>query len=116
MAITKAIREKVLRRDNNQCWHCHEIEAISIQHRQNRGMGGRGKSLDRLDNLIVLCSSMNLLVESDAVVSQQAKEFGWKLSSWDDFASPVFNANTKTWHRLHADGTLEIVDPPLYLI
>lgn len=115
MAVSKALRERILKRDNHQCWHCGEVEAISLQHRMNRGMGG-SKSLDRTDNLIVLCSSMNTLVESDAAVARQAKEFGWKLSSWDSFTHPVFNQNELKWYVLDLVGNKAEVEAPGYLI
>lgn len=113
--VSKSIRLKVLKRDNNQCWHCGEVEAISLQHRQNRGMGG-SKQLDRLDNLIVLCSSMNSLIESKSEAAYEAKDFGWKLSSWDSFEMPVFNRNEGKWYRLDTVGGKTEVDPPGYLI
>jgi 5-methylcytosine-specific restriction endonuclease McrA len=115
MALSKAMREKVLKRDNNQCWHCGEVEAISIQHRRNRQMGG-SKLLDRLDNLIVLCSAMNSLIESDSNAANTAIDMGWKLASWKDFAAPIFNANTGEWFVLDLAGNIKKVDTPLYLI
>jgi hypothetical protein len=113
--ISKAVRNKVLQRDNNQCWHCGEVEAISIQHRRGRGMGG-SKLLDRLDNLIVLCSSMNSLIESDADQASYAKDFGWKLASWDSFEMPVFNKNEGKWYQLGTTGDKTEVEAPGYLI
>lgn len=115
MAVTKAIREKVLQRDYGQCLHCGETEAISIQHRMNRGMGGR-KSLDRLDNLIVLCSEMNLAIESDANAATLAIDNGWKLNSWDDFSSPVFDRNFGLHYVLDEKGGRTVTEPPMFLI
>lgn len=115
MAVSKAVRERILKRDNHQCWHCAEVEAISLQHRINRGMGG-SKLLDSTDNLIVLCSSMNTLIESDANAASTAKDYGWKLSSWDTLESPVFNANELQWYQLDKMGNKTPVDAPNYLI
>ncbi len=115
MAISKALRERIIKRDNHQCWHCAEVEAISLQHRKNRGMGG-SKLLDVPENLIVLCSAMNTLIESDSGAAMQAKDFGWKLSSWDNFDHPVFNANTGEWYQLDTKFGLTKVDAPNYLI
>jgi hypothetical protein len=78
-------------------------------------MGG-SKVLDRADNLIVLCTAMNLLIESDPRAATEAKEFGWKLASWDDFSMPVFNRNELKWYQLDTDGTKTEVVAPTYLI
>lgn len=78
-------------------------------------MGG-SKLLDSTDNLIVLCSSMNGLIESDARVAAEARDFGWKLASWDSFSMPVFNRNELKWYTLDKVGNKTEVDPPGYLI
>jgi len=113
--VNKATRDKVLARDGGSCYHCGETEAISIQHRQNRGMGG-SKLQDRLDNLIVLCSAMNLAIESDSTQADYAREHGWKLNSWDDYSAPVFRAETLKWYQLGIKGELSQVDAPSWLI
>lgn len=113
--LSKAIRDKVIQRDHSTCWHCGESEAISIQHRQNRGMGG-SKTRDRLDNLIVLCSAQNVLIESDADAGNLARDYGWKLNSWDLYSHPVFDMNTRRWYRLDEKGNRFETEPPTYLI
>ena len=115
MAVSKPMRERIIKRDNHQCWHCQEVEAISLQHRRNRQMGG-SKLLDRADNLMVLCSAMNGLIESNSAAANQARDFGWKLSSWEDFTRPVFNANELKWYQLDINGGKQEVDAPSYLI
>ena len=115
MAVSKAMRERIIKRDNHQCWHCQEVEAISLQHRRNRQMGG-SKLLDRADNLIVLCSAMNALIESDSAAANQARDFGWKLTSWNDFDAPVFNANDLKWYQIDTNFGKTEVEPPNYLI
>jgi hypothetical protein len=112
---TKVIRDKVLQRDQSTCWHCGETEAISIQHRQNRGMGG-SKTRDRLDNLIVLCSAQNLLIESDAMAAALARDYGWKLNSWDHYSQPLLDMNLRRWYRLDEKGNKFETEPPSYLI
>ena len=84
-------------------------------HRMNRGSGGR-KSLDRLDNLMLVCARYNGLMESDAVVARDAREFGHKLSSWQDFSNPVFDQFDLSWWELTEDGLKNRVNPPDYLI
>jgi hypothetical protein len=45
-------------------------------------MGG-SKLRDGSENLIVLCSEMNGLIESDSRAAELAKKYGWKLESWE---------------------------------
>ena len=111
MAISKAMRDKVLKRDNGYCYHCGEDETISVNHRMNRGMGGR-KSLDRLDNLMVLCSQMNLRIEADSFAATNAITLGWKLPQWADFSTPIYDACTGLWWLLKVDGSRVETDEP----
>lgn len=60
------------------CVHCGELEAVAPHHRRNRGMGG-SKELDQPANIVVLCSVVNGLLESDAAWAERAREYGWKL-------------------------------------
>jgi hypothetical protein len=74
---------KYLARDHG-CYHCGTDDDTCIpQHRQNRGMGG-SKSRDVPSNIVVLCSRINGLIESDAWWASEARIQGWKLNSWDD--------------------------------
>ena len=78
--------------------HCGDSETAVPQHRANRGMGG-SKSRDVPSNIIVLCSYLNGLIESNAHYAEAAKANGWKLESWQDpRAVPVWDAQTgKYW-------------------
>lgn len=90
---------KFLERDGG-CLHCGETEAVSPQHRGNRGMGG-SKVLDRPSNVIVLCSEMNWLIESDVLYAGEARAKGWKISKWavpEDV--PVWDNQTRSWFFL----------------
>lgn len=92
--------QRLLSRDGGRCLHCGETEAIAPNHRGNRGMGG-SKKADVPSNLIVLCSAMNLLIESDIGAKGAALQFGWKISKWDTpFLKPVFDMNTHQWYLL----------------
>lgn len=71
---------KFLDRDG-ACPHCGDVETAVPNHRINRGMGG-SKVLDRPSNIVVICSLLNGLIESDDRWFWLAKEYGWKLSSW----------------------------------
>lgn len=73
---------KLLDRDGG-CLHCGETVAVAPNHRINRGMGG-SKVRDVPSNLVVLCSVLNGLIESDSRYARVAKEYGWKLESWQN--------------------------------
>lgn len=55
-------------------------------------------------------------MESDAAVAVEAREFGHKLASWDDFSHPVFDQAELSWSELTEDGLKNRVNPPNYLI
>lgn len=80
--------QKYMKRDG-YCLHCGEADAVSPNHRANRGMGG-SKKRDVPSNIVVLCSEMNGRIESDPTSADLARRHGWKLSSWEDpLAVPV---------------------------
>lgn len=91
-----------VRRDKG-CVHCGELEAIAPNHRINRGMGG-SKKRDHPANIVVLCSMMNNLIESNAYWRRQALIYGWKLTPYDDpHLTPVFSVLERTWWLLRDD-------------
>jgi hypothetical protein len=90
---------RFLERDGG-CLHCGDVETAIPQHRVNRGMGG-SKKRDHPANIIVLCSLVNGLIESDAEWATKALTFGWKLSPWDDPTFvPVYEAMWGQWWLL----------------
>lgn len=91
---------KYLERDK-RCYHCGTSNDTLIpQHRANRGMGG-SKSKNNPANIIVLCSYANGLLESSANWQAFAKQYGWKLESWQDpTRSPVYDSHSATWFVL----------------
>lgn len=94
------------------CLHCGETEAISPNHRKNRGMGG-SKLRDVPSNLMILCSSMNSLIESDNRWAELAKKYGWKLEGWQDpQAVPVYDAIKAEWFLLTDDYQIRIKTAP----
>jgi hypothetical protein len=96
--------DKLVARDN-YCLHCGETEAVSPNHRANRGMGGF-KAGDVPSNLVLLCSEMNGLIESSASHAEVARVFGWKLSKWEDpKLVPVRDTLTGTSFLLKDDWT-----------
>ena len=72
-------------------------------HRKNRGMGG-SKLLDTPDNLMMICSSWNGLMESDAGLAASARGWGHKLPVWERLEMPVFDCTVFKWYFLLPDG------------
>lgn len=81
--IPDKVRELIYARDGGRCPHCGETEAIGLQHRISKGMGG-SKLLDIPSNLLTFCNVGNALLESDPVLAALGRETGWKLSRWDN--------------------------------
>lgn len=91
--------QKYLDRDGG-CLHCGEREAVAPHHRANRGMGG-SKVRDVPSNIMVLCSYMNGLIESSAIMAGHARMAGWKLFQGEQPSqTPVYDAMTGTWWLL----------------
>lgn len=105
MKMTSRQFAKYLKRDRH-CLHCGKTDDTLIpQHRINRGMGG-SKILDRPSNIIVMCSLFNGLIESDFDRAMKAKEYGWKLDSWEDpLTSPVYDMVAGKWFLLDDEFT-----------
>ena len=90
---------KLMDRDGG-CLHCGETEAVAPNHRINRGMGG-SRRLDKPSNLVVLCSVVNGLIESQAQWQALAREWGWKLQRWQKpEEQPVFDSMAGRWYYL----------------
>jgi hypothetical protein len=94
MGMTRKEFEKYLERDGGRCPHCGTTEGLVPQHRAGRGMGG-SKVLDRPANIIVLCSLMNGLIESDAATRSWAHLQGWHLSRYEDPETSPARYNTE---------------------
>ena len=92
--------QKLLDRDKH-CLHCGATDALSPNHRANRGMGG-SKKRDVPSNIVVLCSLFNGLIESDYSAAELAIRYGWKLNSWQDAKSvPVWDSVSGEWFALN---------------
>lgn len=104
MGMTRREFAKYLARDMHCPCGCLGREDTYVpQHRINRGIGG-SKVLDRPANIIVLCSAVNGLIESNADIAAQARVYGWKLQRWqvpEDV--PVFDRVTGEWFTLDND-------------
>jgi 5-methylcytosine-specific restriction endonuclease McrA len=113
VAISKLLSQKLIQRDP-YCIHCGEVNDLVIHHRKNRQMGG-SKMLDRLDNLLRVCQVYNGMMESDAATAEQAREFGHKLSSWQEFSESVFDKVNGTWYILDEKGNKHETEQPTNL-
>ena len=91
------------------CVHCGDVVTAVPNHRLNRGMGG-SKKRNHPANIVVLCSEINGLIESDPVWATRAREYGWKLRPWDDpLFVPVYEPMWGVWWRLDDEGNREAV-------
>jgi hypothetical protein len=106
---------KKLRGRDSWCWHCGVESDLVPHHRANRGMGS-SKVLDTLQNVILVCSQYNGLMESDASVANQARDLGHKLSKFASPTAPVFDNWGKRWYFLDEKGNKHETEPPSYLI
>lgn len=92
---------KYLARDLHCFCGCLGREETYVpNHRASRGMGG-SKLLDRPSNVMVMCSGLNILIEQNADLAAQAKQFGWKLERWQvPEEVPIFDRATGEWWLL----------------
>lgn len=97
---------KLIERDS-YCLHCGATEALAPNHRANRGMGG-SKKRNHPANYVLICSTMNGLIESDHRWAELALSYGWKLRPWEDpFTSAVFDSISGTWYLLNDEWERE---------
>ena len=116
MNVTVKARQSVLERDGGMCMHCATTEALTIQHRANRGMGGdKAGRRNNLANLITLCHESNVRLEADAMFAARGIRKGWKLRSTDDATSiPVFHAGYGEWWLLNEEGGRQAIGTEMF--
>lgn len=95
---------KYERRDR-WCLHCGVNSPYLIpHHRANRGMGGdktAGKQANNSSNILAVCTALNSEMESNSIVAEMARGYGWKLSrSEDPETTPVYDSVTDKWFLL----------------
>lgn len=101
---------RLLQARDRYCLHCGETEALSPNHRANRGMGG-SKALDVPSNIVLICSWLNERIEGSAYLREMAIENGWKVSKWGTPKKvPVFDACTGIWYYLNDDWTRSVAE------
>lgn len=82
MSVSKALLTALTARDGHVCAYCGiDDDTLVPHHRANRKMGG-AKSLDRIANVLWLCSPDNGRAESDAETAAQMRKLGIKISSY----------------------------------
>ena len=93
MTVSKKLLAGITARDGHRCALCgDDNDTLVPHHRAGRGMGGR-RSLDRLSNLVWLCSLENGAVESDPELAVFARLKGIKISSHDEPShAPIIHA------------------------
>lgn len=111
MMMNKKTFQKLLDRDK-ACLHCGLVDdTLILNHRGNRGMGGF-KAANNPANLIVLCSAMNLKIESNAVYANLALDYGWKISKHaDPLIQPVYSVVDGEWWLLDDEFGRKVVTP-----
>lgn len=73
-------------------------------------MGG-SKLLDRPSNIVVLCSIVNGLLESDPAIARRSRDAGWKLGRHEDpLTVPVYYPNLQTWFMLDDQWDARSID------
>ncbi len=108
-----AVVRAVTVRDGKVCAMCGGTgDTLVPHHRANRGMGG-SKLLDRVSNVVWLCSVENGLIESDAAWAAEARARGVKISRHSTPSrEPILHAGFGGWVLLSDDGAAVAVDTP----
>lgn len=67
-------------------------------------MGGdktAGKLANQPSNILAVCTGLNSEMESNSIVAQMARDYGWKLSRAEDpETTPIYDAVTGKWYLL----------------
>ncbi|MEE1764350.1 HNH endonuclease [Streptomyces sp. SP18BB07] len=74
---TAVVKALVFDRDGGACVRCGALEALTVHHRVNRGMGGaREPWINQAHNLLTACTVCNGWFEDNP---RESYEKGWKV-------------------------------------
>ena len=106
---------RYLERDGGRCYHCGiSSDTLVPQHRAGRGMGGSRSRGSQPSNVITLCSAANGLLESDSEFAEVGRDYGWKISTWEDpTAAPVYSMAEGIWYLLDDQYGRTIHEPKI---
>lgn len=114
MPVSNRTRERVFERDGYMCVDCGTPYGLTIQHRVSKGMGG-SKNLDQMSNLLTMCVTHNVLLESDAEYAGRGRKYGWKVHrnrTVKPADVPVYYWPLRAWFYLASDGSRLHVGAP----
>lgn len=116
MKVTPYTRETVFDRDHYKCAVCGDPSGIVVHHRINRGMGGDPKGvMNRLSNLLTLCTFCNGAAESLPSFAESCRRDGVKLRHGvETLKVPVRYGWTGEWRLLDDDGNAMLVGEVLF--
>lgn len=108
MTVSARLLRLLEERDGHECaWHglaCPNPDTLVPHHRANRGMGGR-PSLDRIDNLLLVCSDINEAMEAWPAVISEALQRGIKVSAHVQPDDIPVRYGDGLYYFLERDGT-----------
>ncbi len=116
--ITGSMHAEIHRRDEWKCARCGRSYALTVQHRQNRQMGGLGSKAQQLTYAdgVTLCLECNERIESDPDAQAGAIRYGWKVpknSLLPTYLIPVYYRWKGEWDFLIPEGGLEYCRPSI---
>lgn len=64
-------------------------------------MGSKNSKAERPSSIIAFCALANGEIESKAINATLARDYGWKLSQWQEpLDVPVYDVVTNAWYVL----------------
>lgn len=122
-APTAKVRGLTFLRDRNRCVAASDAcyGRLEWNHREASGHGGRGKKAGAVTPAdgVILCSSHNARLESDADFRRKGLSLGWKLSRYRGGLSsdeiPFYDVNEREWFLPDVEGNRRRIIPAVAL-